>query len=102
MLTLFLVGVIEMIIATAWTRLVSKAQVLASGAITIVNIFIWYYVLRVIIDDISNWQLIVTYAIGCAAGTVVGTYFFQWLEKQRRIRAKKAKMEEKKYDESIA
>lgn len=66
MLTLFLVGVIEMIVVSAWTNLVAKAKILASGAVTVVNILIWYYVLRTFIDDIANINLVLVYALGCA------------------------------------
>jgi len=72
-----------MLIVTAWTKTVSNTQVLASGFITIVNIFIWYYVLRVVIDDINNWQLILLYALGCALGTVLSTYLFHLHEKKK-------------------
>lgn len=73
---LFFVGVIEMIIATTWTKVVSDSQIVASGLITMVNIFIWYYVLQMIVDNINNWQLVVLYAFGCAIGTVCATMYF--------------------------
>ncbi|MFA6183940.1 MAG: DUF5698 domain-containing protein [Parcubacteria group bacterium] len=80
-MTLFFVGVIEMIIVTLWTKLVVKTRVLASGMVTLVNILIWYYVLQRIVDDINNWKLVVLYAIGCATGTAISTYYFQMDEK---------------------
>lgn len=73
---LFFVGVVEMIIVTLWTKMVVETRVLASGVVTMVNILIWYYVLQKIVDDINNWQLVVLYALGCAVGTVVSTYYF--------------------------
>ena len=76
-MTLFFVGVIEMIIVTLWTKLVVKARVLASGLVTLVNIVIWYYVLQRIVDDINNWKLVMLYALGCALGTIISTYYFQ-------------------------
>ena len=85
---LFLIGFLEMIIATAWTRVVTKAQIMASGLITLVNIFIWYYVLQRIIQDISNTRLILIYALGCALGTMFCTAYFQFFDKKRRRKAK--------------
>lgn len=73
---LFFVGVLEMIIVTLWTKLVVETRVVASGVITMVNILIWYYVLQAIVDDISNWRLVLLYAFGCAVGTVISTYYF--------------------------
>ncbi|NMC51691.1 hypothetical protein GYA54_03120 [Candidatus Kuenenbacteria bacterium] len=74
---LFFVGILEMLIVTTWTKVVTKNQILASGAVTIVNIFIWYYVLETIVNDISNWQLVILYALGCALGTVASTLYFK-------------------------
>ncbi|MDD5032679.1 MAG: DUF5698 domain-containing protein [Candidatus Pacebacteria bacterium] len=77
MFFLFFVGIIEMLIVTAWTKVVTRTKVMASGAITMVNVLIWYYVLQRFVDDIDNWLIAVVYAFGCAVGTVLGTYYFQ-------------------------
>lgn len=76
MIILFFVGVIEMIIVSCWTKMVTDSKVLLSGAVTIVNIFIWYYVIETVVTNISNMWLIVMYAIGCAIGTMLTTYYF--------------------------
>lgn len=70
-----MVGIIEMLIVTAWTETVTKARVLASGAITTVNILIWYYVLEKIVNNIEDFSLVLVYALGCAIGTMIGTYY---------------------------
>lgn len=80
-MTLFFIGVLEMIIVTLWTKMVVETRVLASGMVTMVNILIWYYVLQRIVDDINNWKLVLLYAFGCAVGTVISTYYFQRTEK---------------------
>lgn len=79
---LFLIGLVEMVIATVWTRVVSRGEMAASGIVTFVNILIWYYVLQQVVEDISNWRLIFLYAVGCALGTVIGTWYFAWREKR--------------------
>ncbi|MFH1661673.1 MAG: DUF5698 domain-containing protein [Candidatus Falkowbacteria bacterium] len=71
-----------MLIVTSWTKLVTKTRVIASGVATMVNVLIWYYVLQQIVDDISNWHLVVLYAFGCSLGTVIGTYAFQLSEQK--------------------
>ena len=70
-----------MIIVTLWTKLVVKTRIMASGAVTMINVLIWYYVLQSIVDDISNWKLVFLYAFGCAIGTVISTYYFHYNEK---------------------
>jgi uncharacterized protein YebE (UPF0316 family) len=79
---LFFIGIIEMLVVTVWTKVVTKTQVVASGVVTMINILIWYYVLQAIIDDINNWKLVLLYAFGCALGTSLSTYVFQILEKR--------------------
>lgn len=71
-MTLFIVGVIEMLISAHWTKAVSKANVALTGLITTVNIFIWYYVIRVVVEDLNNWQKIVPYVLGCSLGAMLG------------------------------
>lgn len=77
-MVLFLVGFLEMIIISLWTKAVSDNKIVISGVITIVNTFIWYYVLQVVINDISNFYLIILYASGCALGTMITTAFFHY------------------------
>ena len=79
-MVLFFVGIIEMLIVTAWTRFVTRSQVLASGGVTIANIMIWYYVLEKIVSDLGNFWLVLLYALGCAVGTMFGTYYMDKLD----------------------
>lgn len=74
MLVLFVVGCVEMSIIAYWTAVVSKAKVLTSGLLTVVNILIWYYVLQSVLENLSNILLILTYAAGCACGTTLTTF----------------------------
>jgi uncharacterized protein YebE (UPF0316 family) len=74
---LFLVGILEMLIVTVWTKVVTKTQILASGFITLINVMIWFYVLQTIVDNISNWIIALLYALGCAVGTMIATLYFQ-------------------------
>ena len=80
---LFIVGVIEMVIISTWTKVVVETKVLVSGFITVLNVLIWYYVLNKIVSDLSNWRLIVFYAIGCAIGTMISTAYFSWRENKK-------------------
>jgi ABC-type iron transport system FetAB permease component len=76
-MSLFFIGVLEMLIVTIWTKVVSETRVLASGIVTMVNVLIWYYVLQRILDDMGNWWLVLLYASGCSLGTILSTYAFQ-------------------------
>ena len=83
-MSLFFIGILEMLIVTAWTKVVTKSQIIASGAITWINILIWYYVLQTIVDNISNWKLVVLYAVGCAIGTILTTSFYKLKEDKKQ------------------
>jgi hypothetical protein len=37
----------------------------------------------VIVDDITNWQLVLLYALGCAIGTMLSTLYFRLDEKRK-------------------
>lgn len=76
LVTIFFVGLAEMLIVTAWTKAVSNTKVWESGIISWINVIIWYYVLQAIINNVNNWSIAVVYAFGCAAGTMLTTYFF--------------------------
>lgn len=64
-----------MVIAAYWTKSVARAKVTRTGAITMVNIFIWFYVIRIVVDNLDNWMAIVPYAVGCAIGAMFGSAF---------------------------
>ncbi len=76
-MSLFLVGIVEMIIISMWTRFVSESKIMASGLTSVVNIFIWYYVLQSVIDHIDDINLVALYAAGCAVGTMITTAYFR-------------------------
>ncbi|HUT22330.1 MAG TPA: DUF5698 domain-containing protein [Candidatus Bipolaricaulota bacterium] len=90
-MTLFFIGLVEMLIISAWTKTVTEAKVLVSGIVTVINVFIWYYVLQQVMSDIKNWQIVLAYAIGCAIGTMISTFVFKMMDNKRRSR-----LEEKK------
>jgi hypothetical protein len=85
-MTLFFVGVIEMIISASWTKSVSKANVALTGAITSVNIFIWYYVIRTVVGNLDNWFAIIPYTAGCAIGAMLGAIDLDKMMKRIRTR----------------
>jgi len=71
--------------------MVSDTKVMGSGAITIVNVLIWYYVLESVLQDLGNWEVVLIYAVGCAVGTMLSTWIFQVIKKRKRLAKKLAK-----------
>ena len=89
MLMLFIVGLLDMVMLTVWTETVTRAKILESGMVTIINIFIWYYVLQKVVNNIENFNLVLVYALGCSIGTMIGTYFIslkqKWVEAAKKL-----------------
>jgi hypothetical protein len=79
-MSLLLIGFIEMLIVTVWTKTVTKAQVIASSLITFVNVMIWFYVIQSLVQNVSNWHLAFLYGCGCALGTACATSAFKLRE----------------------
>ncbi len=77
MISIFFIGVLEMVIITAWTKIVSDSKVLASGVVTFVNVFIWYLVLQTVLANFNNFGVVGFYAAGCAVGTMLCTAYFR-------------------------
>jgi uncharacterized protein YebE (UPF0316 family) len=82
MFILFFVGVLEMIIATVWTKTVTGKMIWGSGAVTMVNVLVWFYVLQQVVDNIHNWYVVVLYALGCSLGTVICTAYYRYQEEK--------------------
>ncbi len=85
-MTLFFIGIIEMLIVSVWTKVVTDSKVMVSGIVTLINVLIWYYVLESVLQDLGNWQVVLFYALGCAIGTMMCTAFFQFKEKRKRAK----------------
>ncbi|MFH1089364.1 MAG: DUF5698 domain-containing protein [Candidatus Uhrbacteria bacterium] len=87
---LFFVGIIEMIVISVWTHMVNKTRVIESGIVTVVNIFIWYYVLQSVVDNIENFNYVILYAFGCAIGTMITTAYFRYRYQSDQVAEQKA------------
>ncbi len=83
-MSLFLLGIVEMIIISAATKVVSDNKVISSGVITVINIFIWYYVLQSVVTEINNLWIVTVYALGCAIGTMITVSYFRHERKIKR------------------
>ena len=83
---MFLIGMGEMVIATLWTKYVAETRIAASSTITILNIFVWYYVLRMVMEDINNFSVIVFYALGCGLGTALSLIVPEYILKNKKVR----------------
>lgn len=72
---LFFVGIIEMAVATLWTRSVNRASARLTGLVTAVNFTIWYFIIRQVVENIAHWEAIVPYGLGCVVGSMLTVKF---------------------------
>lgn len=68
MLVLFVVGFIEMLIATTTVQMIQKERTLLAGAMTFLSVIVWCYLVRVIGSQGDGHTLV--YALGCTIGTM--------------------------------
>ena len=94
---IFIIGVIEMFVIAYWTKTVVESRVYVSGVVTIANILIWYYVLRTFVDNIDNWYLVLSYALGCAVGTMLSGFISnrETARKSKKVKQALTKLENK-------
>ncbi len=86
---LFMLGVVEMFIVSYWTKTVADSRIYLSGFVTVVNVLIWYYVLQTFISDMNNWYLVLSYAVGCAVGTMLCGFMSVQEDKKRSAKKRK-------------
>jgi hypothetical protein len=94
---IFTIGVVEMFIIAYWTKTVVESRIYMSGLITIVNVLIWFYVLQTFVDNISNWYLVLLYALGCALGTMLSGLVSnqEQFRKDKKVKQALSKLESK-------
>ena len=54
--------------------------------VSFVSIIIWYYVIATIVENLGDIMIIISYALGFAAGDVLAIYFDNYLEKIAKSR----------------
>ena len=87
---IFTLGVVEMFVIAYWTKTVVESRIYVSGVITIVNVLIWYYVLQTFVDNLNNWYLVLSYALGCAAGTMLSGFVSNQEKARKNKKVKQA------------
>lgn len=94
---IFILGVIEMFIVAYWTKTVVESRIYMSGMVTVINVLIWFYVLRTFVDDINNWYLVISYAFGCAVGTMLSSLVSnqEKIRKNKKVKQALTKLENK-------
>lgn len=88
---LFFIGIIECFFSALRYKLLQKNKQLFCMIISYTNIFIWYFMLRAVIDNINNLYLIAVYAAGYSLGDMLAIRFDTYLSKLAALKGLKLK-----------
>lgn len=88
MLILF-IGMAEMVFSTLWAKYVQETRVYASTMVTVAHVFVWYYILRTVVDQINNIGIVVMYAAGCGIGNFLAILIGETIRKQQAARTRR-------------
>ena len=80
LILLFLVGLIECFIITLHTKFIQNSRIFLSSITCTVNIFIWWYVIRVAVKSDGNIAIIIFYTLGFILGNTLALKFNTFLE----------------------
>lgn len=84
-LKVFIVGIIEFFLGVVDFKLTQRSKMMLSAFCTVVGIYIWYFIIRTIIDNIDNFYLITSYAIGSGTGCYLALKADQkWLKPRKK------------------
>lgn len=100
MLILF-IGMAEMIFSTLWAKYVQEARIWASTVITMSHVFVWYFVLKTVIEQLNNLTIVFMYAIGCGLGNMIAIAAGEYFTK-RSAHKKRGKKEQKLAEQQVA
>ncbi len=65
-LKIFLVGILESFFYSFNTKTIQKNMEFLSFIVSIISVFLWYYVIVMVVENVNNFWLILAY--GCANG----------------------------------
>ena len=68
---IFIAGFFEFVIRVIDYKAIQRSKCFYSAIITFINIWVWYYIIASVVENLNNFWLIFVYAIGCALGNYV-------------------------------
>lgn len=83
---IFLVGILEAFLTTINSKFRQKSNRLLSFITAFVSIFIWIYIVAQVVENITNFWLILSYALSYSVGDVLGLIFDRYLERLAKTR----------------
>ena len=65
---IFFIGMAEAVLSTLWAKSIQETRMYWSPVITMMNVLIWYYVLRTVLEQVNDVSVVLMYALGCGLG----------------------------------
>lgn len=85
-LWMFGIGLLECFLLALNTKLLQKNRKILCFIVSFFSIYIWYYVIASVVDNLHKWYIILPYAIGYALGDVLAIMFDKYLELLAKIK----------------
>jgi len=86
-----IVGLLESFISTIYSKFRQRGKLLYTAISSITYNAVWFYMLARILENMSNWSLIVVYILFCAIGDILGLIFDKHIEKLAHLKGIKTK-----------
>lgn len=83
---IILVGLIEAFCSTLNSKFRQKSNRIPTFITSFINIFVWYCLLRMVVENIANINLAIVYGVAYAIGDVLGLVFDDYLSKIAKFR----------------
>lgn len=82
MIRIFLIGIVEIFLGVIDFKLTQHNRKILSSMTTMIGIIIWYFIIKTIVEDLANIQLVISYAVGCGIGCYLGLVLDDYIEKE--------------------
>jgi uncharacterized protein YebE (UPF0316 family) len=96
---MFGIGILECFLLALNTKLLQRNRKILCFIVSFISIYIWYYVIASLVENLHKWYIILPYAIGYASGDVCAILFDDYIEtvaKFKGIKLKKKHLKRKK------
>ena len=94
-LMVFFAGIVEVFVGVIDFKVTQKNRIVFSSITTFIAGVIWYFIIRILVENITNIWIAMAHIVGCAVGCYIGLTLAPAIDKffyvERRGRKKKGK-----------
>lgn len=80
-LKIFLIGILESFFYSFNTKTIQKNMQFLSFLVSVVSVFLWYYVIMIVVENINNFWLILAYGCANGLGDIITIRFDRYIDR---------------------